>query len=286
MKVKLFLYTGISLTACRNQTDMDAIFASSRGKHMRPIMDKQHPNPKHLFISAKSGATLEDLGRTAEAYVKKSSHPQRCHIYFMAGLCDVTYRDWDPDYSSNETYDEVIFNESPHQAFIRLRHTINYISNRITSLGAKPCFATIVPSSLKTWNNIRLEQNKTAFLIHHNHYDDMQTNMIKAILQINQHISAINQSNQMITPYIAETVITACKKPKPPRIHYNRLEDGVHPSDELREKWVDRIVTAIKKNRKRHATQFHINNRTHTSHQTDSDSDEDTQAVKRSWKRN
>lgn len=206
-------------------------------------------NPTCLTMRAVSGGRLMGLCNIATSIINHHHHPSTCHVYFLAGLCDITYRDFDPNYSHNICYDEVSFTDSPDQTIFRLTNEINSISDHIISLGAKPCFATIVPSSLRAWNETRLEQQKTAFLLHHTQYDDMQANLISAISSINKHIIEVNNSNNMATPYIAETVMSNTGPNKPPRIHYKRLTDGVHPSPTLRDKWINKLVHAIKINR-------------------------------------
>ena len=114
---------------------------------------------------------------------------------------------------------------------------IQIISESILSFEAKPCFCTIVPCSLKMWNETRLEQHKTSFLLHHTQYEDMQTNLITVICNINKYIISLNTQNKMYTPYIADTVISHCGPKKAPRVHYNRLKDGIHPTSNLRTMW-------------------------------------------------
>ena len=84
---------------------------------------------------------------------------------------------------------------------------IQIISNSILSFEAKPCFCTIVPCSLRMWNETRLEQHKTSFLLHHTQYQDMQTNLITAICDINKYIIFLNTQNKMYIPYIADAII-------------------------------------------------------------------------------
>lgn len=157
----------------------------------------------------------------------------------------MTYR----DVVREDCYDEVIFNESPIVAIARMTNVIDSIASVVKEAGAKPCFATIVPASISSWNNTRLAQHKTSHLLHHRHYPHMQANMIKTILAVNQHITSVNISNNMSTPFLADTIIKF-NNPKPPRIIYSRLEDdGVHPTVELKASWADIISETIRRNR-------------------------------------
>ena len=68
---------------------------------------------------------------------------------------------------------------------------------------------------------------------------------------INQFIVGLNKSNNMYTPLLADTILTNMPGDRPPRVHYGRLTDGVHPPKELRDLWVDKIVKTMRNNRYR-----------------------------------
>ena len=228
---------------------MDLIVASSRGKFMEPELRRLHPDPSILRVIAQPGAKLHELALMATEHLPWSNNPTDCHIYFLAGLCDLTYKDYDPRYSKNTRYDEVFFIDSPQSAMLRMTDEIQIISESILSFGFKPCFCTIVPCSLRMWNETRVEQHKTSFLLHHTQYEDMQTNLITAICNINKYIISLNTQNKMYTPYIADTVISHCGPKKAPRVHYNRLKDGIHPTSNLRTMWINKMIKAMKNNR-------------------------------------
>ena len=231
---------------------MDVIICSSRGKKMRRRLRFLHPNSRKLIVYAASGLKLEQIRDWIQAYLKyhiPAHELPKCHVYLLAGICDVTYRDFDRCYRRGVKYDEVIFNESPEQAFSRVSTIITELSDKIAQVGAVPCFSTIVPCSLDTWNTMRLEDHKTAFLLHHPHYASMQANMIKAIDQINRFIVGLNSIHHMNTPLLASTIKTNKGKNRTPRVHYSRLVDGVHPSYDLSDLWADKIVKTMRDNR-------------------------------------
>lgn len=214
---------------------------------MEKKLKELHPNPNNIIIKAISSATYSQLTDIACNIIKEND-PSQCHVYFLAGLCDITYRDYDPKFNYQK-YEEVIFNESPWVAKSRVLGEVEAASEKILTTGAKPCFATIVPSSLTIWNELRLQQYKTSFLLHHNHYESMQYNLIKSIHSINNSIIEINETINMRTPLIASTIMTNKSKSKLPRIHYSRLTDGVHPCEKTRDKWAEKLVHTILENR-------------------------------------
>ena len=154
------------------------------------------------------------------------------------------------DENCYEPYEEVIFMETPAEANFRLFEILHKVSDGVMKLGARPCFATIVPCSLSVWNNVRLNQQVTSFLMHSHQYDDMQHLMIEAIQDINRDIVALNESNQMCTPYIGNTVIVNEGAGKH-RVYYKKLYDGVHPTKDLTKNWAKKFMKVIIKNRAR-----------------------------------
>ena len=238
---------------------MDAIFCSSRGGGLSEPLLELHPYPSTVYLYSKGGGTLERLQHEAYSFLDNTLEPTNCHIYFVAGLCDVTYKDTDCEWGGY--YEEVFYCESPWETVQRLGKLIDQISAHTLFYGAKPCFSTIIPCHLKTWNNIRLNQGKTNFLLHSNQYDHMQELLNQAIFEINRYIISTNESNNMATPFLAKTVVEH-RGTKKPRVFYNRLPDGVHaPKPEycpilkkwrspLKEKWAGRLFHAIKINRK------------------------------------
>ena len=217
---------------------------------MEQPLCKLLPNPEKLHLVYKSGATLTELVEFVPDIINQyNKDPADYHVYFLAGLCDVTFRDIDRHYNHYETYEEVFFNETPQAAIERLSQIIQSVSEQVLEWGAKPCFSTIIPGSLRVWNETRLEQGKTSFLIHHPQYDCMQANMVRAIAAINKIIVSTNNINGMTTPFLATTVMKNMGPRKQPRVHYNKFVDGVHPKPDLLEAWSDKLANAIKENR-------------------------------------
>ena len=230
---------------------MDVIFSSSRGRDLYSPLSKLHRDPEYLYIYTRGGATLKSLQYAAYDYLDWTSDPTNCHVYFVAGMCDLTFKDTDRRWSHKVKYEEVLFKGSALDTITRMTHLIDCISGHTLFMGAKPCFATILPMSLRTWNNYRLEQGKTSFLLHHNHYVEMQEAMNFAIRKINQHIHAVNASNTMVTPSLASSVVEY-RGLKKPRVYYSRFTDGVHPGEDLIEKWAKLLDRAIVRNRSRY----------------------------------
>ena len=221
---------------------MDAVFASSRGHTMKGLIEEWHPSPFKLFYRSVSSAKLIQLQHEAFSFLENTDDPTNCHVYFVAGLCDITVRE------RRGSYEETYYFEDQRDTVLRMNNLIDSISQDITYLGAKPCFATIIPSSLADWNHTRLSQHKTTHIHYAHLYTNMQQHLNNAILEINRHISATNLSNNMQTPNLASTVITQ-RHNQTPRIHLNRLADGVHPTQDLSLRWANWLHKTISNNR-------------------------------------
>ena len=59
------------------------------------------PDPSFLRVIAQPGAKLQELALMATDHLLWSYTPTDCHIYFLAILCGLTYKDYDPRYSKN-----------------------------------------------------------------------------------------------------------------------------------------------------------------------------------------
>ena len=227
---------------------MDIVVASSRGKGLEPLIRKLHPTPETVTVKWFPGGTLEGIQNAGYEEIMRSDDPTNCHVYFFAGINDITYMDKDHKYNKHEIYEELLYKETPTETYNRLTQTIDNITNHTLFLAAKPIFCPILTCSLKTWNFTRCDQHKTSFLIHHKHYDDMQHLMNHAIHQINTYISQTNISNGVVTPFLEDTITTKSRW-EPPKIHYSRFSDGIHATESLKEKWAKKIYNAIVANR-------------------------------------
>ena len=206
-----------------------------------------------MFIEP--GAPLKELQNLAYDYLEESDDPTNDHIYFMSGICDLTKK---TKINSDFQYEEVKFVETVSEAESRMTDLVDKITEHILFMGAKPCFATIIPMSLRKWNETRLEQGRTDYLLHQARYGEMQRNLDKVVLSTNKYLQTVNMSNQMETPHLESTVVEH-RIGRAPRFHFGRLVDGVHappydaeklPQENLVWKWADRLNQAITVNRR------------------------------------
>lgn len=223
---------------------MDLIMTTSRGKGMGEIFGKQ----KHLFnINKKvitiSGATIDHLTNKALDIIANHPSPSSIHVYFIAGIPDITTMIRDVG------YEEVIFIEDPITAHSHFITKATRTINRIIQAQAIPCLATIAPMSIDTWNHTRLHQHKTNYLIHFNQYEDMQALLNQTLIHINTDIIKLNTVNNMLTPKLATQILHKQNTHRSYRTRFGRLTDGVHPNTETQLHWAGDIINCIANNR-------------------------------------
>ena len=221
---------------------LDVIFASSRGRGIQEPLCFSTP-----------GARMSTLTAQAVEFVKHHKNPTNLHLYFLAGLCDVTTKLHHPTLPpppsfNNYKYQEVIIRDSPNFKIDQIKTTYDQAISELTPFGCRPIFCNIPPCSLIDWNLSRLSQNKTSFLQLVDKYDDMQKNLESITSEVNRYISYLNsQVTGSYTPDLCGTISKMEGNKR--RYFYKRLADGVHPTPELCATWASKIRKAITKNR-------------------------------------
>ena len=235
---------------------MNIIVTDSRG---RDIAKHTH-NSKLFSIHSHPGANINKLTRNALKLIENRTDKHDTHIYIIGGICDLTYmdRDWD------QNYEETTFMDTPEHATQSLINKITLAHTQIREAGAIPCFATVAPASIHTWNYTRLHQNKTSYLLHYKHYEDMQTLLNTTITNINKQIIELNNKHFMHTPKLADTIIRSRGHTRQYRTHYSRLSDGIHLTTKLALSWKTILTKTIHRNRS-HALPFIPNHTSGTS---------------------
>ena len=246
---------------------MDIVVASSRGFDVESLLYKNHPNRERLFVYSKSGGQTLKLAAKVPKIIKfyGDQGSQKHHVYFLSGLCDLTYMDRDWEYSAYDIYEEVFFTEPWYEAANRVTRDIYSAIESVRTPNITPVFCTVPPMSFRLWNEHRLKKGETSFLLHHSQYEEMQYSLISAIRSLNNNIVQINSANGMTTPHLATTVMQNMGPDRRPRVFYSRFRDGVHPGKDLKAKWAKKLIKAMTLNRDNSAS---------ATHPTDSDDEE------------
>ena len=241
---------------------MDYLVAASRGGGLTNQI------PYKVTAAVIPGGTLDDMAeKAAKLLPPPPQFGDRPHVYVMAGICDITYKV--KSGHGPHRYTECLYSEEPSLTIERVKNEINNCARKIEGAGAVPCFCTIVPSSIKGYNNHLLNIGKTTKHLHTDKYASMQRNLELAINEINSYIIDTNHSRNMSTP-LTHTSIRKRHGTKPRHYYkydYRQLKDGVHGNASTRTKWAAALQGAIKLNR-----------------YTDN-SDEEPSSPRRSWRR-
>ena len=142
---------------------MNIIVATSRGRGLREIMSRR----ENTILSVHPGANLELLEDEALQLLDDVSDNTDTHVYFVAGLPDVTQRLKRSFYlwGRYRKYDEVTmpdFDAEKITKDIVSKYESTAVKKKKTNV--TPVFCTICPMSLATWNRRRLSQHRTAYL--------------------------------------------------------------------------------------------------------------------------
>ena len=225
---------------------MNIIVATSRGRGLQDLAKRR----EDTVLSVHPGASLRKLEREALRLLKHVPSSSDTHLYFVAGLPDVTHR--------HQFCFQLRGRRRKYEEVIMPTYPIDKITDDITSLfkstaekiknaNATPIFSTICPMSLDTWNHRRLSQHRTSHLSSFPYYPLMQEKHESVILRINQEIHLLNKSYNMHTPRLAKSVMYHRKGQL--RCRYGRLVDGVHPNHNLQLEWVDTLDRVLDLNR-------------------------------------
>ena len=227
---------------------MHIIVATSRGKKLTKLHD-----PPRTWLTYIPGGTLDELTEAAvkllaeaRAHVRRWTYRQVDFVYFVGGLPDLTTRDKWRVFDGEKQYEEVYFNEDPHDTRDRMKVTLKRAASTVLALDAIPVFSTIVPSHIERWNHTRLGQHKTTHLLHFKDYKEMQIGLLQATIYTNQYIHELNLENGVVTPSLAKKILFSRRLRY--RFRHAALEDGVHPNEEAADDWCTRISDAMEYN--------------------------------------
>ena len=232
---------------------MDYGFGASRMRGIEDCIQNFHPAPWQVDFEVQGGWKLEAIRQRAITKLDNVNQDlSNCHVYVMAGLPDILQRDkfwWSP----GVPYEECYITRDTKEIILSVMHSFELLECAIILRGAKPIFSTIAPASIESWNNTRLEQGKTQFLLHSHQYPDMQQILDDAIHDINLLLIQKNMQNSAFTPQIAKLFQTYKGRHSDDkrciRTHFSRLIDGVHPNAEYAAKSGVTFWKSLKLNR-------------------------------------
>ena len=203
---------------------MQVIFADSRGKGLG---DKIRSKSKELVeVIIREGASLIELVQAASDYLQKNPFDV---IYIAGGACDITLKDritkvisytWGTGKGLQE----------------HLLSTINSAEEklRVDFPASKVVFCTLVASELKQIVKDRPTSMKEQEAVEY------------AVWAFNSRVFELNKAQGKYSPSLNHQVHRYCKRKR--RAYYHHLQDGIHLTDYLKNKWADEFVQAFAHN--------------------------------------
>lgn len=225
---------------------MNILLCTSRGRSLNEVIPRNTENIYNM-VRYFPGASTNKLAIEANRILRDPRIKKiTTHFYIIAGLPDLTVR----KVNKRTHYEEVIFEEDPEDAADRIIRLLYSLCDSINSQGPIPILCPVIPSDIEKWNNTRLHQKKTRYLLHGHKYKKMQDNLQLAITLINKQIISYNENNSLKTPFIHRPIIKHITSKTKFRFTFINFPDGVHPNHILTQKWADKLKTAFIANRK------------------------------------
>ena len=198
---------------------------------------KTLPAPRTLILN---------LIREAENIIAHSSTPNSLiHVYFIAGLIAITEK------IKDHIYEEVFSTNHSNQPHLVSCHVPHLPIIEIHFKDWRhPMLCNYHPHAHEhlEWTSTNI--HRTSYLLHHNHYDSMQTNLIKTVTEINSLITELNISNYIQTPWLAQhTLYKPGQRQQTYKFRHHLLADGIHASDTLKIIWAKTLTDTMSLNR-------------------------------------
>lgn len=205
-----------------------AIVTDSRGQGLQEELNRVNLKGYTIKVFVKKGCGIAQAVReTSKSLVWMAPDI----IIVLAGICDVTQLNrsqWTvslQDEDINCTIDGIV------GCMDATRHHLSIV---LTEKPHRIIFGHIVGMDIAKFN--RSEQKHP-----------QQDTLDEMITQVNHHITAFNKENAMLTPWTSQDIHRNKKGGRKTTRYYKLAEDGLHLSNEIREKWAAIIYNVIVK---------------------------------------
>lgn len=207
------------------------IIADSRGRRLGHELDRVFEYVDFRFIW-KGGLSLRGVTDfAADTILEFKPHM----IYLLVGICDITYlisRN-PPTVALRHPTTQATVNyymhsiDRAHQGIYSLHHQVGHPVMII--------FPTLTGLDIRRYNAYP-----------RNLHSPQQITLNQAVLNINRHVTAMNRSMGIFTPFLATPVHPRCRHRY--RFVYTRLVDACHPSDHLCAIWANKLFSNALRN--------------------------------------
>ena len=198
------------------------IFCDSRGGEIGPILHEQI-DTHETYVYPRSGATLETILPIIQAYNERIPYGA---IYIMVGNNNVTYLD-------RGSHTIHILENNPHEIYHNFITTLTDFQIRLMNILKRTPFLILplTPIAVNTYNRVTEPYDKQWIL-------DM------AMTKINDKLVFQNSWKGLSTPLLQEVIYRA-EGAGGHRTYFNRLKDGLHPTNATSRKWAHKIRRSL-----------------------------------------
>lgn len=205
------------------------IVADSRGKGLQQDLDLLNSEGSiNIKVLVKKGRGIAELIRDTSKDLIWMAPSQ---IYVLAGICDITALDRENmTVSLQEDTIETLVGKV-EGSMDAARH---HLSIMLIEKPYKLIFCPTVGMDMAKYNRIEDRHTQQDLL------DEM-------VVCMNHTIIAFNKTNKVLTPWINKDIHHNKKGGRKTTRYYKLADDGLHLSDEIREKWASTLYDAILK---------------------------------------
>ena len=213
------------------------VFCTSRGRDLHLHLKLKEEAVVFHWSGGKTDQIKQEAIQKIKYYKKKY---RTIHAYFLVGIPDITHRVKEND------YEEVTMVEDIEKLAKDIKKKFLDLAQETKEIGSQVCICTVPPMDLEKWNQHRLDKKKTKKLVHKQNYPKMQNTLEDVIIEINKLIVEININNNMITPFICDTIMF--KTGSSLKRKYQKFPDGLHPGTQAYQEWGKILANRIDTN--------------------------------------
>ena len=202
------------------------VISDSRIAGIGDLVKGKGSHKEEIEFRMRKGASF---GEMADSAIK---HLGKCPfdiVYIAGGICDITSKDHESGAISLEWADE----EDLKSHLVGALNRAN-VSRKKYLPASRIVFCPLVGCDLKQVVNV------------HKISEDQQEMVNNAIWEFNSRIFRVNEENSAFSPSLHQSVHRICNEKR--RNYYYHLEDGLHLSDFLKNKWADQFIKAMAHN--------------------------------------
>ena len=204
-----------------NERRCHIAFMDSRAQGLQEKIDALNKG-EYLGVRKHNGATLHQLTRKASEHLK--NYPFDV-VYIIGGACDITLK--------NKSTKTISFPWAPPEDLSQ--HLISTLDAENNTMKEKHPAAKVVFCPLVGLELERVVNEHTVEATH-------QLIVDEAVFKFNTKIFDLNKKRGTFSPSLHRTVHRSSKGIM--KSHYHHLDDGIHLSEELKDKWAAELVKA------------------------------------------